>query len=307
MKRLFEDIIIGRLVEPSELVFDEEGSPTFEDLASTGLVSLDQLANGFRTCRAPLLVVNAVNAELWSRGDALGLGNTLTIVSPEVTNPFEYHWENLEVLSLETFRVFSNILADRAPDRVVRLSSVRRGAYFGPGARDVVFYVPPGGIPAVLKLNEPLDNLADGAEDLPRVTEPDSRGPSASLRDKAALTKPGQVGIDGIVWLSGAAAASVPNHGLLFLTQSKCTELTAASKSLTPSAASDLIAKAHAVAPGPFQVPVVVDLFTSRPDSITENRGHGEQHLPEMCVVTTRKNLQNVCGPMLGQRALLFL
>ena len=101
----------------------------------------------------------------------------------------------------------------------------------------------------------------------------------------------------------------VLNGSLLVLSQSKCTEiLSEPGSALTPRVAAQLDGKARKEAgPIPPGCDVVVDLFTVYVNSITKSHGQGGDALPPMCVATTRANLLDVAGPIIGQRARLFL
>ena len=333
VKRFFESVLVGELVKPKEHIADEPGAPTYEQLASSGLVSLASRRPVWAVCRTPLVVVMGVNIDLWEERLVRPASTpALHIVHPDDMNPFHHHWQKLESLSMETFRVFSNILADRSASRVVRLDQVRRGAFFGPGARDVVFEVPKGGLPAVVTLAHALAPASAGWLAEKRKTEADGRGEDVTLWDRAVLARPNQAGIDGLVGLTkagsvapvAAAAAAVSsasssalsstqdpvlNGSLLVLSQSKCTEiLSEPGSALTPHVAAQLDGKARKEAgPIPPGCDVVVDLFTVYVNSITKNHGQGEDALPPMCVATTRANLLDVAGPIIGQRARLFL
>ena len=168
---------MGELVKPKEHIAGESRAPTYEELASGGLVSLAKRGPGSAVCRTPLVVVMGVNIDLWEERLVRPASTpALHIVHPDDMNPFHHHWQKLESLSMETFRVFSNILADRSANRVVRLEQVRRGAFFGPGARDVVFEVPKGGLPAVVTLAHALAPASTGWLAEKRKTEADGRG-----------------------------------------------------------------------------------------------------------------------------------
>ena len=242
----------------------QPGAPTYEQLASSGLVSLASAGPCWFVCRIPLVVVMGVNIRPLGNARLERPAGTpeLHIVHPDDMNPFHHHWQKLESLSMETFRVFSNILADRSANRVVRLEQVRPGAFFGPGARDVVFEVPKGGLPAVVTLAHALAPASAGWLAEKRKTEADGRGEEVTLWDRAVLARPNQAGIDGLVGLSkagsgapvAAAAAAVSsasssslsstqdpvlNGSLLVLSQSKCTEiLSEPGSALTPHVAA---------------------------------------------------------------------